>query len=142
MQCQWIYPIKKLKMTFGYNGKQMMPCNSINEVHSHMDHSWKWLSTIMVNRFTTKVVNVHGVDMCLLLSTCWFFWVYSCKKIFCSCKKHFAIVFIISKFNLYLKSSWKHSCKGGVFLLMFDSKFYTWFFVFCFRAQHFPHPFF
>jgi hypothetical protein len=37
-------------------------------VHSHMDHNKKWPSTIMMNMFTTKVVNVNGADMCLQFS--------------------------------------------------------------------------
>jgi hypothetical protein len=37
-------------------------------VHSHMDHDKKWPSTIIMTMFTTKVVNVDGADMRLLLS--------------------------------------------------------------------------
>jgi len=50
---------------------------STNEIHSNMDHSWKWPLNIIINRFITKVVNVHSVPTCLSIST---FLVCSCKK--------------------------------------------------------------
>ncbi len=64
MQCQHMDPIYKLKwpLTIMINGW----CHemSTNEIHSHMDHSWKWPLNIIISRFITKVVNVHSVHTC------------------------------------------------------------------------------